>query len=72
MTLRVVLAKNVEYDDEEITFDCGRADIDDHDRVLTIVDENDIVIGYVPLDNVLLVEMVKNGRGLMTGRKVRM
>lgn len=71
MTLRVVLAENVEYDDEEIIFDCGRADIDDHDRVLTIVDENDIVIGYVPLDNVLLVEMVKNRRGLMTGREMR-
>lgn len=71
MTLRVVLAENVEYDDEEIIFDCGRADIDDRNEVLTIVDENNIVVGYVPLDNLLLVETVKNGRGQMTGRKVR-
>lgn len=26
MTLRVVLAENVEYDNEEIIFDCGRAE----------------------------------------------
>ena len=70
MTLRVVLAENFEYDDEELVFECGGADIDECKKVLTITGENNIVVGYVPMDNVLLVEMVKNGRGLMTGRKV--
>ena len=72
MTLRVVLAENFEYDDEELVFECGGADVDECKKVLTIADENNIVIGYIPIDNVLLLETVKNGRGLMTGRKVRM
>ena len=71
MMLRVVLAKNAEYDDKVLVFECGDAVIDDHSRVLTIVDENDIVIGCVPLDNVLLFEEVKHGRGWMTGSLVR-
>ena len=70
MTLRVVLAENLEYD-EELIFECGGANIDECKKVLTITDKNNIVVGYVPMENVLLVEMVKKGVGLMTRRKVR-